>query len=103
MQRQPGLDNDSSPVADTHENTFEVIIGKMRHIFAKYIDYSQFNNAVESVLIVEYHQMQCYRILSGSKSAREWKPWEYSNQLVRIILNYADGGIEVGVVDKVPT
>lgn len=85
------------------EDTFEVHIRKKRHVFARDIEYEEFDNAVQCVLTIEQTQMRCYRALSGSKNAREWKPLEYPDQFVKMVICYADNGVEVGIQEKVKT
>lgn len=85
------------------EDTFEVHIRKKPHIFARDIEYQKFDNAVQCVLTVQETQIRCYRALSGSRSAREWKSLEYLDQFVKIVVCHTDIDVEVGIQKKVKT
>lgn len=52
------------------------------------------------MLTVEDTYMRCYPVTLRSKSAREWKPLEYPGQFEKMVLSYADVGVEVGLQEK---
>lgn len=100
-QRLRGLSFESQLNASMFDDMFEVQILGKSHFFARDIEYEEFDNAIQCVLTVEETHMRCYRVTLGSKSAREWKPLEYADQFDKMVVSYADVGVEVGLQQKV--
>lgn len=93
-QRLPSL-------APEDSDTFKVKLGRKIVLFARDIDYEEFDNEIQNMLTIEEDEMRCYRSVRGSKQDTEWKPLGYAIEFTKMLEMYADVGIEVGVQSKV--
>lgn len=80
---------------------FHIKIGRQKHPFAKDIDYDEFENELDNIIIVEEDEMRAYRPTTGTKKQREWKPLSYPVELTKLIEEHGDIDIEVKVFKKV--
>lgn len=89
----------NSPPVD--DEMFKVKVGKRTFTFATDISYDEFDNSIQSHLIVEHGEIRVYRANTGTRRDREWKPIQFPSELTNLIERYADVGVELTVQKQV--
>lgn len=91
----------SPPPLEVVDETFKVKIGNKTFTIAIDISYDEFDNDIESHMIVEDGEIRVYRANTGTMRDRKWKPIQFPSELTTLIKKYADVGVELTVQKQV--